>query len=88
MKEIILLLMLLLGPVSDTKAQSPYQIPDTTIYDSISPPYILYVKGSPGLCHYWFYDVDGSVQPLLKHQLNDNQFGSMLIYERQYRLIR
>jgi hypothetical protein len=89
MKKFILVLvfMLLLGLVGDI-SRPDYMIPDTDIYDNISPPYILYVKSSPGLCHYWFYDTDGTIQPLLVHQLNNNQFGSMLIFERQYKILR
>ncbi len=85
--KLILLALLLLSLVGDDVSPT-YPIPDTTIYDSISTPYILYVKDAPGLCQYWFYDTDGTIQPLLKHQLSNIQFSSYSIYEKQYRLLR
>lgn len=87
MKGAVFTLILILL-VSLIAGAPTYPVPDTTIYDSISPPYILYIKGSPGICHYWFYDTDGTVQPLLEHQLNNRQFNFISIYEKQYRLIR
>jgi hypothetical protein len=42
------------------------------------PPYILYVYGAPGVCQYWFYDSDGTIIPLLKHQVTNNQY---MVYE-------
>jgi hypothetical protein len=89
MKKFILVLvfMLLLGLVGDI-SRPDYMIPDTDIYDNISPPYILYVKNSPGLCHYWFYDTDGTIQPLLVHQLETKDLRYLSIYEIQYRRVR
>jgi hypothetical protein len=66
-------------------SRNTYLIPDTTIYESISPPYILYVKDAPGVCQYWFYDIDGTAQPLLKHELENKQYRSLSIYERPYK---
>lgn len=50
-----------------------------------NPPYILYVEYAPGVCQYWFYDTDGTIQPLLKHQLTNNQFRRYKIIKKQYR---
>ena len=50
-----------------------------------NPPYILYVEGAPGVCQYWFYDIDGTIQPLLKHQVTNNQFRRYKIIKTQYK---
>ena len=80
-------MLLLISLISEVSSPS-YPIPDTTIYDSISPPYILYIKDAPGICHYWFFDSDGTAQPLLDHQIKTKQFSGLTIYERQYNLYR
>ena len=50
-----------------------------------SPPYILYRQGAPGVVQYWFYDVDGTVIPLLEHQLKNKQYNNYKIITKRYR---
>lgn len=86
-KSIMAISLLLLLSLAGDDSPS-YPIPDTDIYDNIRPPYILYVEGAPGVCQYWFYDTDGTTIPLMKHQIDNNQYGGILIYQREYRRLR
>ena len=49
------------------------------------PPYILYVYGAPGVCQYWFYNTDGTIKPLLKHQVTNNQYQVYEVIQTVYR---
>ena len=48
------------------------------------PSYILYVYGAPGICQYWFYDSDGTIIPLLKHQVTNNQYQVYEVIQTVY----
>ena len=48
------------------------------------PPYILHVYGAPGVCQYWFYDSDGTIIPLLKHQVTNNQYRVYEVIQTVY----
>lgn len=52
---------------------------------SIDPPYILYVEGAPGVCQYWFYDIDGTIIPLLEHQIKNNQYKRYRVVRKPYK---
>jgi len=54
-------------------------------YANPTPPYILHVTGTPGVCQYWFYNISGRATPLLKHQLEDKQYKRYAIFKTDYR---
>lgn len=53
---------------------------------AVKPPYILHVEGAPGVCQFWFYDTDGTIIPLLYHQIKNNQYMNYPIVKKKYRI--
>lgn len=55
---------------------------------NLKADYILFVKDAPGVAQYWLIKDNGRIQPLLKHQIKNNQYSHLIIKEKNYRRYR